>query len=77
MHTDTQHRTGRSLWSRGWVLGVLLGLFGAGSRVRPLTLRVPLVIVESRVSLLPSMQPMRTGRRIPLPWRRHLYPHSK
>ena len=41
---------------------VLLGLFGAGSRVRPLTLRVPLVIVESRVSLLPSMQPMRTGR---------------
>ena len=28
MHTDTQHRTGRSLWSRGWVLGVLLGLFG-------------------------------------------------
>ena len=28
MHTDTQPRTGRSLWSHGWVLGVLLGLFG-------------------------------------------------
>jgi hypothetical protein len=28
MHTDTQHQTGRSWWSRGWVLGGLLGLLG-------------------------------------------------